>query len=70
MRAHHNETYARPILPLAPIIPAPDDPTAWEAWRAFLSAWRAETLAKLRYDDSLYQRSDFAWAPAALILVT
>lgn len=43
------------------IIPAPADPAQWEAWRAWLHRWRAETLERIGYDDSLYRRPDLAW---------
>ena len=45
------------------IIPAPADPSLWPEWRAFLAYWRSETLQRLRYDDALYRRPDFAWVP-------
>ena len=46
------------------IIPAPDDPAQWPAYRAALAAWRAETRARLGYSDALYRRKEFAWAAA------
>ena len=44
------------------LIPAPEDPTAWEGWRADLAAWRTDIRTRLGYDDALYQRPEFAWA--------
>ncbi len=46
------------------IIPAPDDPAQWPAFRAALAAWRAETKARLGYSDALYRRKEFAWSAA------
>ena len=46
------------------IIPAPDDPAQWPAYRSALAAWRAETKARLGYNDALYRRKEFAWAAA------
>ena len=43
------------------LIPAPDDPAAWEQWRAELTAWRSDIRARLGYDDRLYQGPEFAW---------
>jgi formylglycine-generating enzyme required for sulfatase activity len=43
------------------IIPAPSDPVQWPAFRGLLAQWRAETRARLRYDDALYRRAEFAW---------
>jgi len=44
------------------IIPAPSDPAQWPAYREALAKWREETKTRLRYDDALYQRKEFAWA--------
>jgi len=49
----------------APLIRAPLDPTRWDAFRAELNLWRDETRQRLHYDDSLYRRADFAWAPSS-----
>jgi formylglycine-generating enzyme required for sulfatase activity len=46
----------------ADLIPAPDDPARWPAFREQLAAWRQRKRAELRYDDSLYRRADLAWA--------
>ncbi|MGO8928201.1 MAG: formylglycine-generating enzyme family protein [Limisphaerales bacterium] len=46
------------------IIPAPDDPAQWPAFRDALARWRAETRARLNYSDALYHRKEFAWAAA------
>jgi len=44
------------------IIPAPDDLAQWPAFRAALMKWRAETKARLHYDDYLYRRPDLLWS--------
>jgi formylglycine-generating enzyme required for sulfatase activity len=44
------------------ILPAPDDPAQWPAFRAALAAWRARVRSQLHYDDVLYRRPEFAWA--------
>lgn len=46
----------------AKIIPAPDDPAEFPAWRESLRRWREEAKAQLAYDGALYQRPEFAWA--------
>ena len=46
-----------------PLIPVPQDPAQWPAFRERLAAWRSEARTRLRYDDALYRRADFAWAP-------
>jgi formylglycine-generating enzyme required for sulfatase activity len=46
----------------AGIIPAPNDPAQWPAYRAALAKWREETRARLQYSDALYRRPEFAWA--------
>jgi formylglycine-generating enzyme required for sulfatase activity len=43
------------------IIPAPSNPKQWEAFREALVQWRQDTRQRLRYDDSLYRRPEFAW---------
>ncbi|MBZ0298779.1 MAG: formylglycine-generating enzyme family protein [Anaerolineae bacterium] len=48
-------------FPIAPIIPAPENPAQWDEWRQFLSTWRVGQRAELGYDDQLYTRSEFAW---------
>lgn len=48
-----------------PMIAAPDDPAQWPAFRAALARWREETRKRLRYDDALYRRADFAWVPSS-----
>ncbi len=30
------------------IIPAPDDPSLWNAWRTWLAQWRRDTLQRVR----------------------
>lgn len=46
------------------IIPAPADPAAWPAFRESLARWRDETRTRLKYDDTLYVRPEFAWSTA------
>lgn len=48
--------------PIEPIIQAPDDPAAWDDWRASLIKWRAKCRADLHYDDGFYSRPEFAWS--------
>lgn len=47
------------------IIPAPSEASQWPAFRARLNAWRDETRRRLRYDDALYRRPEFAWAASS-----
>ena len=51
--------------PNAYLFPAPADRNLWDAYRAALARWREETNRRLRYDDSLYRRDDFAWVRSA-----
>lgn len=44
-----------------PVIPAPDDPGAWQAWREGLTRWRDEARKALAYDGSTYAKPEFAW---------
>lgn len=44
------------------IIPAPDDPAQWPAYRAAIAKWRQETRERIQYNDVLYRRPEFAWA--------
>ena len=56
---------AAPAFTFAPsreIIPAPDDPAQWPAFREALAKWREETKAGLKYSDALYARPEFAWS--------
>ncbi len=46
------------------LIGAPDDPTAWPAFRQALKEWRDAIRQQLNYDDALYRRPDFQWVPA------
>lgn len=48
----------------SPLILAPEDPAGWPAFREALREWREEARARLRYDDALYRRRDFAWVPS------
>ena len=64
-RARQNdEPFARQTFE-ADLIPAPDDPKLWPAFREALAAWRRKRRAELNYDDSLYRRSEFAWAASS-----
>jgi formylglycine-generating enzyme required for sulfatase activity len=49
------------IDPNENLIRAPSDPSQWARFREFLAKWREEMKARLRYDDALYRREDFAW---------
>ena len=51
--------------PSDPLIRAPDDPAAWPAFRDALVEWRAKTRERIRYDDALYRRPEFAWVPSS-----
>ncbi|HVT11623.1 MAG TPA: SUMF1/EgtB/PvdO family nonheme iron enzyme [Fimbriimonadaceae bacterium] len=44
-----------------PVIPAPDDPAAWPAWREGLERWRDEARKALHYDGATYDKPEFAW---------
>ncbi|MHB1035473.1 MAG: formylglycine-generating enzyme family protein [Pirellulales bacterium] len=44
------------------IIPAPNDPALWPAFRQELAAWRDEARRRMNYNDALYRRPEFAWA--------
>jgi formylglycine-generating enzyme required for sulfatase activity len=44
------------------VIPAPTDPAQWPAFREALAQWREATKARLKYNDALYQRKEFAWS--------
>lgn len=50
------------------LIPAPDDPSQWPAWRERLHQWRAATRYLLNYDGSLYDQPEFAWIPRTFTL--
>ncbi|MHB0957472.1 MAG: formylglycine-generating enzyme family protein [Pirellulaceae bacterium] len=43
------------------IIPAPNDAEQWPEYRRQLAAWREAERLRLHYEDTLYQRPDFAW---------
>ena len=49
----------------ARVIPAPDDPAQFPAFRGALSAWREAARKQLNYDNSLYGRREFAWVPSS-----
>jgi hypothetical protein len=44
------------------IFQPPGDPDGWPAFRDALDEWREQTRARLRYDDALYRRPEFAWS--------
>jgi hypothetical protein len=44
------------------LIPAPEDPALWSAWREELTRWRVAARHRLKYRDALYCRAEFAWA--------
>jgi formylglycine-generating enzyme len=48
-------------LDTAKIFAAPDDPAEWPAWRDALTRWRSEAAVRVAYDDSAYDRPEFAW---------
>ncbi|MCW5977390.1 MAG: SUMF1/EgtB/PvdO family nonheme iron enzyme [Bryobacteraceae bacterium] len=43
------------------VLPAPDDPREWPAFRDALVRWREDTRAAIRYNGSLYARDDLRW---------
>ena len=49
----------------ADVIPAPDDPAAWPAFREQLAQWRARKRAELNYDGRLYEREDLRWTASS-----
>lgn len=51
--------------PSQPLIQAPADPAHWAEFGRRLAAWRRLQRSELKYSDSLYQRSDFAWVPSS-----
>lgn len=53
------------IQPMPDIIGTPDDPEKWEAFRNMLNTWRADFKQKTKYNDSLYDRTDFQWVSSA-----
>ena len=57
-----NPTQLFHLDPSRDIIPAPDDPSQWPAFRQALTRWRRQTRAALHYDDALYRRPDLQWA--------
>jgi len=48
--------------PAKDLIPAPDDPAQWPAFRQALARWRSQIRAELKCDDALYRRPAFAWS--------
>lgn len=44
------------------LLPSPNDPRDWPAWRATLQTWRTQARGRLNYSDALYRRPEFAWA--------
>ena len=64
VRGGEQDTAAFKFEPEKNLIPAPADPAAWPAFREALGKWRDETRSRLRYDDALYRRPEFAWSTA------
>ena len=57
------ETASAPTFdPSKQILAAPDDPALWLAYREALAKWRRDIKARLKYDDALYARKEFAWS--------
>ena len=50
-----------PASPADVLLPGPASPAAQPAWLAGINAWRKERLARLRFNDSEYNRDDLAW---------
>jgi hypothetical protein len=48
-----------------PIILAPQDPRDWSEFHLALKDWREQIRAKINYDESIYDRSDFKWVSSA-----
>ncbi|HKW29753.1 MAG TPA: hypothetical protein VJT54_10485, partial [Verrucomicrobiae bacterium] len=48
--------------PSPDIIPAPDDPAQWPAFRDALARWRDQIRAELKYNGVLYRRPDLKWS--------
>ncbi|MBN2209788.1 MAG: hypothetical protein JW709_00180, partial [Sedimentisphaerales bacterium] len=48
-------------LDMPALIPAPDDPAQWDAWRDRLITWRSEAKTALDYNDFHYNQPEFAW---------
>ena len=48
-------------LDTAKVFAAPDEPSAWSAWREALTRWRAEAASRIGYDDSAYEAPEYAW---------
>src|SRR5579859_8289726 len=48
--------------PSQDIIPAPDDPAQWPAFRDALARWRDQIRTGLKYNDVLYRRPDLKWS--------
>jgi formylglycine-generating enzyme required for sulfatase activity len=44
------------------VFQAPYDPAEWPTFREALKQWRDETKARLKYNDALYRRPEFAWS--------
>lgn len=43
------------------LIPAPDDPAQWAAWRDGISKWKQDARTEQRYSDAAYVNPEFAW---------
>lgn len=59
LRAQATPSFA--FQPEENLIPAPDDPADWPAFRQRLADWRSTRRRELNYNDALYRRPDFAW---------
>ena len=47
------------------IIPVPDNPKEWAKFRKSLHIWKQKAQKELKYNDSLYNNTDFKWASSA-----
>ncbi|GHT23185.1 hypothetical protein FACS189430_06060 [Bacteroidia bacterium] len=47
------------------IIPTPENPQEWDAFRKALIAWKSEERKKINYQDTLYRDVNFKWASSA-----
>ena len=47
-----------------PVAAAPSDRSGWDNWRTGLSDARQRMRQRLKYDDKLYRREEFAWVPS------
>ncbi|MDR0542863.1 MAG: formylglycine-generating enzyme family protein [Dysgonamonadaceae bacterium] len=47
------------------MIPVPENPDEWPAFRKKLLQWRTEARKKINYDDASYRNPEFQWAASA-----